>query len=246
MSHFAMITPFTRQSDADNEFYHSDGHISHYAAGDSNWENELKVLAWIQFGQNPYQCVRTMKLSHHGAADSTPIPLIRGFRPRSITVSAATTSHGHPRYELLLWLHLWVQSTRRVIIDTGIDLSTGIVNPTGYPYYLAYDSTLASFAQMSSNLSINALSTTMATTSDFVDYRASLRQLSAVIRRADLNYVDNYLAKEIEFAALSKSARDGELAAWVYDVTFKAWPVLSRALPAVHPLSKWSTFHCCP
>lgn len=93
----------------------TDGQISHYAAGDANWENEMKcklsgtdllaerrlksrptVVSWIHFGGNPFKTVRAMKLQHHGAADSTPIQMVRYLRPRTMIASADTGSHLHP------------------------------------------------------------------------------------------------------------------------------------------------------
>ncbi|OCL08911.1 hypothetical protein AOQ84DRAFT_31580 [Glonium stellatum] len=74
----------------------SDGQISQLTAGDADWGNEMKIVAWIRVGRNPFQSVRSIKLSHHGATDSTPTEMIQHLRPRNIVVSAATTQYGHP------------------------------------------------------------------------------------------------------------------------------------------------------
>lgn len=97
----------------------STGQISSYHGGDAHWqvvdinfynfnssqklikrrEGELGVVAWVQ-KNTAFKSVRTVKLQHHGSADSTPVALLRSFKPRSIIVSADTTSHGHPRAKL--------------------------------------------------------------------------------------------------------------------------------------------------
>lgn len=62
-----------------------------------NREGELRVVAWCQQAANPFKCVRSVKLSHHGSHFSTPSEMIRAFRPRNIIIQADTSSHGHPR-----------------------------------------------------------------------------------------------------------------------------------------------------
>lgn len=71
------------------------GKISSYFAGDANYDVENKVFKWS--GTNgDTKTVFNMKLSHHGAASSTPAQILDGYNPRSIIVSAAT-GHQHPR-----------------------------------------------------------------------------------------------------------------------------------------------------
>lgn len=62
-----------------------------------NREGELKVVAWCQQAANPFKCVRSVKLSHHGSHFSTPYEMIRAFRPRNVIIQADTSNHGHPR-----------------------------------------------------------------------------------------------------------------------------------------------------
>lgn len=71
------------------------GKISSYFAGDANFDVENKVLKWSGTDGDT-KGVFNMKLSHHGAASSTPVEMLDGFNPKSIIVSAAT-SHQHPR-----------------------------------------------------------------------------------------------------------------------------------------------------
>jgi hypothetical protein len=75
----------------------TDGQISQLTAGDADWESEMRIVAWVSAGKNPFQSVRSIKLSHHGATSSTPTEMIRHFRPRNIVISCATRQFGHPR-----------------------------------------------------------------------------------------------------------------------------------------------------
>lgn len=60
-------------------------------------ESEMNVVAWCAQENNPFKCVRSIKLGHHGSATSTPYEMIRAFRPRNIIISADASLHGHPR-----------------------------------------------------------------------------------------------------------------------------------------------------
>ncbi|PPJ51887.1 hypothetical protein CBER1_09060 [Cercospora berteroae] len=113
----------------------TDGHMSHYSAGDAQWEIENNIIAWIQGGKNPFQCIRAVKLSHHGASYSTPLDLIRTFRPRSIIASASGEDFGHPVYELLLYLNWWFRTSNR-IVPSG-NAPGKLFHFLSYPYYLA-------------------------------------------------------------------------------------------------------------
>jgi hypothetical protein len=66
--------------------------VSHYLAGDALWEQEDAVMKWLA----PTCEVANIKLSHHGAALSSPASLFEMFNPVNIIVSAGTES-GHPR-----------------------------------------------------------------------------------------------------------------------------------------------------
>jgi hypothetical protein len=75
----------------------SDGtRVSHYLAGDALWEQEAAVANWLA----PTCKVTNIKLSHHGAALSSPASLFRMLNPVNVIVSAGT-SHGHPRTSIL-------------------------------------------------------------------------------------------------------------------------------------------------
>jgi len=58
---------------------------------------ELAVVAWIQTSNNPSQTVRTVKIGHHGASDSTAGAMIRAFQPRKLILQSNTRDYGHPR-----------------------------------------------------------------------------------------------------------------------------------------------------
>jgi len=70
----------------------SPGHVSHYLAGDSYWEQEDPLVSWIAQSGEP---IGSIKLSHHGSESSSPAVLF-ALKPRSIIASAGTL-HGHPR-----------------------------------------------------------------------------------------------------------------------------------------------------
>ncbi|GAW19373.1 hypothetical protein ANO14919_088590 [Xylariales sp. No.14919] len=103
-------------------------------------EGELGVAAWVQ-KNTAFKSVRTVKLQHHGSADSTPIALLRSFKPRSIIVSADTNKYGHPRPEVLMWLYLWWKASVKSRIVIGRDnklLDTGFLRSNVYPYWLEW------------------------------------------------------------------------------------------------------------
>ncbi|KAI5358084.1 putative ribonuclease Z/Hydroxyacylglutathione hydrolase [Septoria linicola] len=112
----------------------TDGHMSHYSAGDAQWDIENHIVDWIHSGGNPFQCIRAVKLSHHGSGYSTPLDLIRKFRPRSIIASASGHNFGHPVYELLIYLNRWFRTTNRIVPKGN---SPGkLFHSLIYPYYL--------------------------------------------------------------------------------------------------------------
>lgn len=70
-------------------------HISHYFAGDAMYITERKIKDWV--GRGKVTTVPSMKLSHHGAATSTPADMLTQFQPVNLVVSAGSSNHGHPR-----------------------------------------------------------------------------------------------------------------------------------------------------
>lgn len=71
-------------------------HIAHYFAGDLGEIPEKLLVAWTQTN-NPHE-VHTIKLSHHGATDSTPVDMLTEWKPRNVIISAgANEQYGHPR-----------------------------------------------------------------------------------------------------------------------------------------------------
>ena len=71
-------------------------HIAHYFAGDLGLIVEQYIIAWTQMNQ-PHE-VHTIKLSHHGATDSTPSAMLTTWKPRNVIISAgAAQGYGHPR-----------------------------------------------------------------------------------------------------------------------------------------------------
>lgn len=70
------------------------GHISHYFAGDAMYKTEEKITKWIC--REVPKRVTSMKFSHHGAASSTPIKMIKELIPINMIASAGK-QHRHPR-----------------------------------------------------------------------------------------------------------------------------------------------------
>jgi hypothetical protein len=71
--------------------------MTHYLGGDVDWVMESRVARWTGDGStNPADRVRGMKLSHHGAAMSSPVDMIQRFYPDRIIISAGS-QYGHPR-----------------------------------------------------------------------------------------------------------------------------------------------------
>lgn len=78
----------------------TDGRISHYFAGDVDIPREKCIALWT--GD---QTVMSMKISHHGALNSTPPALLNAFKPKNIIISSGN-KHAHPR-ELLFFLSVF-------------------------------------------------------------------------------------------------------------------------------------------
>ncbi|KAI1817183.1 hypothetical protein GGS20DRAFT_592644 [Poronia punctata] len=105
--------------------------ISHYFAGDAIWNLELLITEWVN--KSAANKVAAMKISHHGSAGSTPLNMVDKFSPKSMVVSSATI-HGHPRWELLMYLDAWMRAgTDRPDPDTS---RLRCLSVTNYPRYL--------------------------------------------------------------------------------------------------------------
>ncbi|KAK4180611.1 hypothetical protein QBC36DRAFT_353904 [Triangularia setosa] len=78
--------------------------VSHYFAGDAHARLESAITDWAKCK------VTSMKLSHHGASTSTPLPyMFDTFLPKNILASAGGGSYGHPRWELMFAMHSWLK-----------------------------------------------------------------------------------------------------------------------------------------
>ncbi|KAL8792181.1 MAG: hypothetical protein Q9195_005203 [Heterodermia aff. obscurata] len=78
----------------------------HYMAGDALWDVEGGIGNWLQRASPSTPTTTFMKLSHHGAAPSTPASVLDILQPNVIiTPSGLSNSFGHPRPEILLYLH---------------------------------------------------------------------------------------------------------------------------------------------
>lgn len=122
------------------------GRLSHYFAGDVDIYREKRIALWTADEQ-----VMSMKLSHHGALNSTPPAILTAFKSKNIIISSGNL-HGHPRElhffffwfppsllwmnfsdgsvgcELMLYISAWLRT---------LDRKDRPVYTTEYPYYLA-------------------------------------------------------------------------------------------------------------
>ncbi|KAF5648088.1 hypothetical protein F52700_1303 [Fusarium sp. NRRL 52700] len=90
--------------------------VSHYFAGDLSESTEQMVLKWSTVPSTddakkrlPTK-VKTMKMSHHGARQSTPFEMLYSFDPEYIFVSNGVRNDWrHPKPEVLLAVDAWKQ-----------------------------------------------------------------------------------------------------------------------------------------
>ncbi|KAK0732483.1 hypothetical protein B0T21DRAFT_334666 [Apiosordaria backusii] len=105
------------------------GRVSHYFAGDAHARLEHAITDWANCK------VTSMKLSHHGASTSTPLPkMFDVFVPKNLLASAGGGSYGHPRWELMFAMHSWLKKRS----DAG-RYGTPLFL-TQYPSYMVKDS----------------------------------------------------------------------------------------------------------
>ncbi|KAK6338299.1 hypothetical protein TWF730_002363 [Orbilia blumenaviensis] len=99
--------------------------LSHYFAGDLDYQTEQKIANWIPAGVT---CT-SMKLSHHGAESSTPSQLLDKFKPYNYVMSSGT-SYGHPRWPIIFY----IEALKRA--QGVVGANTKPIFCTMYPYYL--------------------------------------------------------------------------------------------------------------
>ncbi|KAE8147170.1 hypothetical protein BDV25DRAFT_143024 [Aspergillus avenaceus] len=77
--------------------------VSHYFAGDLGQTEEENLLKWLKDGGIDH--IRSMKASHHGAVNGTPINMLDTFQPLNTYLPIPTTPrHGHPSWE---FIYIW-------------------------------------------------------------------------------------------------------------------------------------------
>lgn len=132
--------------------------ISHYLGGDATWDQEKLASQWlVKVPKNPNAKpqdenfkdvkdsedleVSCLKLSHHGANNSTPFELFDNLRPRYVVVSAGN-AYGHPRAHVVLWIRAWlrkINSQPRSAADKTKRFKPrdhDFFFPTRFPFYL--------------------------------------------------------------------------------------------------------------
>ncbi|KAE8347698.1 hypothetical protein BDV24DRAFT_157174 [Aspergillus arachidicola] len=80
--------------------------VSHYFAGDLGQKEEEEILKWLS--SNGINRIRSMKASHHGAANGTPIDMFDHFQPLNTYIPSPTkVHHNHPSWEFLFIYNLY-------------------------------------------------------------------------------------------------------------------------------------------
>ncbi|KAL9607824.1 MAG: hypothetical protein Q9167_007297 [Letrouitia subvulpina] len=78
----------------------------HFMAGDAFWDVEGGIAAWLQAAEASNPKSTFMKISHHGGAGSTSALLLNTLQPNVVITPAGDKQvHGHPRPEVLMYLH---------------------------------------------------------------------------------------------------------------------------------------------
>jgi hypothetical protein len=72
--------------------------LSHYTAGDLDFDDEGDIVAWTKTNGDTKtvgKWVTSMKVSHHGGRNETPATILENFRSRNIIISCGG-KYGHP------------------------------------------------------------------------------------------------------------------------------------------------------
>ena len=80
--------------------------LRHYSGGDALWDEESTVVSWL----TNLDCsakIPLVKLSHHGACESTPIDMLEQMNPDFMVITNSsgagrTARYGHPREFLFI------------------------------------------------------------------------------------------------------------------------------------------------
>jgi hypothetical protein len=222
--------------------------VSHYLAGDALWQQETALVNWLALSCD----VANVKISHHGAAKSSPVTLFQGLNPITAIVSAGT-EHGHPRksipctnlpfypffltnlfagWELLLWLYGW-----RLASNLGARF-TGLV-PICYPYYLVLDQEKNPYTHY--RFSVDALDRvpTGSRSKELISFQAYQAALSALPEFSAPNEPTFVSVFQDATAGLKDVRRKRGI---IQRFLSKAWPVLSEDVGGkFHPFRKLSS-----
>ncbi|KAK4040195.1 hypothetical protein C8A01DRAFT_35797 [Parachaetomium inaequale] len=205
--------------------------VAHYFAGDAEYETEQLIVRWV--GKKK---VRNVKASHHGSATSFPRSMIDDWQPDNIVISAGS-AHGHPRWELLIYLyyHAWLRSIK----SSGLDHAR--LHPTCFPYWFGKDEErkyVIPVQKRGSNV-YSRISTAAfdGDTVEEVAYRAALRLLFARLDRLMAFFHTNNVLDEYRAQANDWRVRVQFLAKVCCE---RFWPFLSPLTPEYYPNSKHS------
>ncbi|KAE8139475.1 hypothetical protein BDV38DRAFT_291480 [Aspergillus pseudotamarii] len=80
--------------------------VSHYFAGDLGQDEEDPILTWLE--SDNINRITSMKASHHGATNGTPIDMFKRFQPVNTYLPSSTkVKHGHPSWEFVFAWNLY-------------------------------------------------------------------------------------------------------------------------------------------
>ncbi|KAE8412666.1 hypothetical protein BDV36DRAFT_304736 [Aspergillus pseudocaelatus] len=80
--------------------------VSHYFAGDLGQDEEDPILKWLE--SDHINHITSMKASHHGATNGTPIDMFKRFQPLNTYIPSSTkVKHGHPSWEFVFAWNLY-------------------------------------------------------------------------------------------------------------------------------------------
>ncbi|KAL7276584.1 hypothetical protein RUND412_000426 [Rhizina undulata] len=219
----------------------ADGHISHYFGGDADYSTERKITTWSKTDGTEAigKSVTTMKLSHHGAASSTPFDMLDKFNPRNMVISCGD-GYGHPRWELMLYLYAWILAKD--------PMKTTISKPvfaTQYPYYLARDGDGYIDTVGSNKPTVFASDSPSSAVNTFIKRLKSLYSVinegmkaSGGVEMTDIyTQFKEWKKKEEGNGDDKKTLTDLEQLQWILDQVASCWNVLSHIPETTHPAS---------
>lgn len=157
--------------------------------------------------------VPVLKLGNHGSVVSAPLDLVTTMKPSHFICSVgASLSQLHPRWELLIYLKAWADST------SGGPLKNPFFHPTSYPVYFT------------------ALDNGNPAEFEFLPFADNPTEPSAIRFQGEVITLDSQLVAIIQDKV--KNISDGPTKTrWAIDFLRNLWPFMSYSTPDQHPIS---------